>query len=96
MFPNDLQLEAMKTDTVETLLKVSINIRRSHIYKCNNNFTKEWYELPDIQFWAHMQSQISKPMPLPNWLSTNRDPFKYSLFQLEVRAGFRHFTVKFR
>ena len=62
-----------------------------------NQFTKEGYELPNIQFWAHMRSQISKPMPLRNWLFTNnvRDPFKYSLFQLEVRAGFRHFTAGF-
>ena len=70
----------MKTDTVGTFLKVCINIQRSYVYKCNINFTKEGYELPDIQFWAHMQSQISKPLPLHNWLSTNRDPFKYSLF----------------
>ena len=33
-------------------------------------------ELPDIQFMAHTRSQISKPMPLRNWLLTNRDPFK--------------------
>ena len=25
----------------------------------NNNLTKEGYELPDIQFWAHMRSQMS-------------------------------------
>ena len=31
----------MNTDTVETLLKVSINIRRAYVYKCNNNFTEE-------------------------------------------------------
>ena len=75
MFPNDLQREAMKTDTVETLLKVSINIWRSYVY-----IYQERYELPDIQFWAHMRSQISKPIPFRNWLSTNRDPFKFSLF----------------
>ena len=45
--------------------------------------------LSDIQFWAHMRTQISKPMPLRNWLFTNRDPSKYPLFQHEVRAGFR-------
>ena len=79
MFPNYLQREAVQTDTVETLfLKVSINIRRSYVYKCNNNLTKEGYELPDIQFWAHMRSQISKPRPLRNWLFTNRDPFTLS------------------
>ena len=27
-----------------------------------------------------MRFQISKPMPFRNWLSINRDPFKYSLF----------------
>ena len=32
-------------------LKVSIDIRRSYVYIGNNNFTKEGYELPDIQFW---------------------------------------------
>ena len=64
MFPNDLQREAMKTDTLEIFLKVTNIIRRSYVYKCNNNFTKEGYELPDIQFWAHMRCQISKPMPL--------------------------------
>ena len=58
--------------------------------------TKEGYDLPDIQFWVHMRSQISKPMPLRNWLFTNRHPFKYPLFQLEVRAGFRHFTAIFQ
>ena len=31
--------------------------------KCNNNLAKEGYELPDIQFCAHMRSQISKLMP---------------------------------
>ena len=44
MFPNDLQREAMKTDTVETLfkqLKVSINIWRSYVY-----IYQERYELP--------------------------------------------------
>ena len=87
MFSNDLQREAMKTDTVETLLKVSL----SYVYKCNNNFTKEGYELPGIQFWAHMRSQISKPMPLRNWLSTNMDPFKYSLFSTRSARWFQSF-----
>ena len=64
MFPNDYQREAMKTDTVEIFLKVSNIIRRSYVYKCNNNFAKEGYELTDIQFWAHMRPHISKPMPL--------------------------------
>ena len=92
MFPNDLQREAMKTDTVETLFFiVSINIRRSYVYKCNNNFTKEGYELPEIQFWLHMRSQISKPMPLRNWLSTNRDPFIYSLVSTRSARGFHTF-----
>ena len=50
MFPNYLQREAVKTDTVETLFKSFYNIRRSYVYKCNNNLTKEGYELPDIQF----------------------------------------------
>ena len=81
----------MKTDTVETFLKVSFNIRRSYIYKCNNNFTKEGYELRDIQFWAHMLSQVSKPMSLRNWLSSNRDPFKYSLFSTRSARGFQIF-----
>ena len=90
MFLNGLQREAIKTDT-ETLLKVSINIRRSYVYKCNNNFTKEGYELPDIQFWAHIRSQISKPMPLRNWLSTNRDSFKYSLYSTRSARGFQTF-----
>ena len=96
MFPNYLQREAVKQILWKHVLKVSINIRRSYVYKCNNNLTKEGYELPDIQFWAHMRSQISKPMPLRNWLFTNRDPFKYLLFQHEVRAGFRHFTESFQ
>ena len=39
MFTNDLQREAMKTDTVEFF----INIRRSYVYECNNNFTKAGY-----------------------------------------------------
>ena len=39
--------------------KVYINIRRSYVYKCENNFTKEGYELTVIQFWVHMRSQIS-------------------------------------
>ena len=75
MFPNDLQCEAMKTDIVETLFKSFYNIWRSYVY-----IYQERYELPDFQFWAHMRSQISKPMPFNNWLSTNRDPFKFSLF----------------
>ena len=61
MFPNDLQRARSYENS---FLKVSINFRRSYVYKWNNNFTKEGYELPDIQFWAH----ISKHMPLPNWL----------------------------
>ena len=75
MFPNYLQREAVKQIHVlwKHFLKVSINIRRSYFYKCNNNLTKEGYELPDIQFWAHMRSQISKPTHLRNWLFTNRD-----------------------
>ena len=88
MFPNDLQREAMKKMLYKHFFKVIINIRRSYVYKCNNNFTKEGYELPEIQFWLHMRSQISKPMPLRNWLSTNRDPFIYSLFSTRVRASF--------
>ena len=64
-----------------TFLKVSFSIRRSYVY-----IYLEGYELPGIQLWAHMRLQISKPMPVRsdaafrNWLSTNRDPFKYSLF----------------
>ena len=38
-----------------------------------------------------MRSQISKPMPLRNWLSTNRDPFKYSLFSTRSARGFQAF-----
>ena len=58
----------------------------------NNNFTKEGYELPDIQFWVHMRSQISKPMPLRNWLSINMDLFKYSLFSTRSARGFQSFS----
>ena len=70
-------------------LKVSIHIQRSNVYKCNNNFTKAGYELPHIQFWAHMRSQTSKLMPSCNWLSANRDPFKYSLFSTRSAHGFQ-------
>ena len=44
----------MKTDTVETLFK-KFYLHSAFIY-----------ELPDIQFWAHVRSQISKPMLLRN------------------------------
>ena len=57
MFPNDLQREANRKQILyKHFFKVSFNIRRSYVYKCNNNFTKEGYELPDIQVWAHMRS----------------------------------------
>ena len=55
--------------------------------KCNSKFTKEGYGLPDIKFWAHMRSQISKPMLLCTWLSTNRDLFKYSTMGAQWLSG---------
>ena len=92
MFQNDLQCKANRKQILsKNFLKVCFNIRRSYVYKCNNYFTKEGYELPDIQFWAHMWSHISKPKPLPNWLSTNMDPFKYSLFTTRSARGFQSF-----
>ena len=88
MFRNYLHREAMKTDTVETLFKVS--------YLYNNNFTKEGYELPDIQFWLHMQSQIQNPcLCVTGYLQIGTHLYIHS-FQLEVRAGFRHFTASFQ
>ena len=37
-----------------------------------------FYQCTDIQFWVHMRSQISKPMLLSTWFSTNKDPFNDS------------------
>ena len=38
-----------------------------------------------------MWYQISKPMPLRYWFSTNRDSFKYSLFSTRSARGFQTF-----
>ena len=38
-----------------------------------------------------MRSQISKPMPLRNWSSTNMGPFKYSLFSTRSAREFQTF-----
>ena len=46
-------------DEIKTSIEILPEIFQ--VYKGNNNFTKEGYELLDIQFWAHMRSQNLKP-----------------------------------
>ena len=84
MFPNDLQLEAMKTDTVETFLNVSINIRRSYM------------RYPTFSFRRICCSKFQNLcLYITGYLQIGTHLNIHS-FQLEVRAGFRHFTASFQ
>ena len=54
--------------------------RTSIVESLFHTFTNAMAILPRYRhsFWMQMRSQISKPMLLSTWFSTNRDPFKDS------------------
>ena len=81
MFPNDLQREAIKTDTVETLLKSFY-----HTF----TFTKRDMSYPTFSFGRIFGLKFENLCLFRNWLSTNRDHLNFHSFQLEV-LGFLTF-----
>ena len=93
MFPNDLQREALSIDTVETLFFKFLLTFGVHTF--TNAITilpRRDMSYPTFSFGCICgPRQISKHMPLRNWLSTNRDPFKYSLFSTQSVRRFQTF-----